>query len=224
MVFPLVQGMTIVKNRSARTLSRTQLVWVAFFVLIPSALFILTLINPKNSDSRVINALVAIGERPVEDPVFSQVESLNDWSTIVIQHLGQPSGVISRIERDHKMKGLNGIGYHFVIGNGNGLGDGVIHVGYRWIDQLPAARPTESLLWEASTISICLVGNGDRRPFSDMQIRHLARLVQRLQQELAIPSERVLLASEITNSSVSPGQYFAEAQFRGQLLDIPSNK
>jgi len=122
------------------------------------------------------------------------------------------------------MKGLNGIGYHFVIGNGNGLGDGVIHVGYRWIDQLPAARPTQSLLWEASTISICLVGNGDRRPFSDMQIRHLARLVQRLQQELAIPSERVLLASEITNSSVSPGQYFAEAQFRGQLLDIPSNK
>ena len=216
--------MTTVKNRSARTLSRTQLVWVAFFVFIPSALFILTLINPKNSDSRVINALVAIGERPTEDPIFSQVESLNGWSTIVIKHLGQPSGVISRIERDHKMKGLNGIGYHFVIGNGNGLGDGLIHVGYRWIEQLPAAKPKQSLQWEDSTISICLVGNGDRRPFSDMQIRHLTRLVQRLQQELSIPSDRVLLAREVSNSSVSPGQYFAEAQFRGQLLDIPRNK
>ena len=216
--------MTSVKNRSARTLSRTQLVWVAFFVFIPSALFILTLTNPQNSNGKVINALVAIGERPTEDPVFSQVESLHDWTTIVIQHLGQPSGVVSRIERDHKMKGLNGIGYHFVIGNGNGLGDGLIHVGYRWIDQLPAARPTQSSMWDASTISICLVGNGDRRPFTDTQMRHLTRLVQRLQQELSIPSQSVLLASDISNSSVSPGQYFAEAQFRGQLLDIPRNK
>ena len=216
--------MTIVKNRTARTLSRTQLVWVAFFVLMPSALFLLTLTNPKNSNGHVIKALVAFGERPSEDPVFAQVESLSSWSTIVIQDLGQPSGVVSRIERNHKMKGLNGIGYHFVIGNGNGLGDGNIHVGYRWIDQLPAARPAQSSMWDEATISICLVGNGDRRPFSDTQIRHLTRLVQRLQQELSIPSESVLLANELNNSSVSPGQYFAEAQFRGKLLDIPRNK
>ncbi len=216
--------MITVKNRSARTLSRTQLVWVTFFVLIPSVLFLLTLTNPNNSSGRVINTLVAFSERPSDDPIFSQVESLTDWSAIVIQHLGQPSGVVSRIERDHKMNGLNGIGYHFVIGNGNGIGDGVIHVGYRWIEQLSAARPARISMWDESTISICLVGNGERRPFSDTQMRHLTRLVQRLQQELSIPSESVLLASEISNSSVSPGQYFAEAQFRGQLLDIPRNK
>ncbi len=216
--------MTTVKNRTARTLSRTQFVWVAFFVLMPSALFLLTLTSTNASSSKVIKALVAFSERPAEDPVFSQVESLNQWSTIVIHHLGQPSGNISRIERDHKLKGLHGIGYHFVIGNGAGLGDGVIHVGYRWMDQLPAARLANASNWNNETISICLVGNGVRRPFSDLQIRHLTRLVQRLQQELSIPSDRVLLARDISQSSDSPGKFFAEAQFRGQLLDVPRNK
>lgn len=153
-----------------------------------------------------------VDERPAIDPVFQCIEnSPSQWNAIEIQQLGQPSGTPERVHREHKQRGLDGLGYHILIGNGNGLGDGAMYFGYRWIKQSPAAMEVDH-----QTISICLVGNGDRRPFTKLQLRHLTRLVQRLQVELNIPESHVSLGS--------PGQFFAEAQFRSQLRDIPTSQ
>ena len=208
--------MDVLKNDSARMLSRTQFVWIAFFILIPSALFILQIGNHDSQSGLILMRLSDVDERPAKDPVFESIqkESLSQWKTIVIQQLGQPSGTQERVHREHKQLGLDGLGYHFLIGNGNGLGDGFIHVGYRWIEQSPAAKPFNASEMDHQTISICLVGSGDRRPFTAMQLRHVIRLVQRLQVELGIPESNVSLGST--------GQFFAEAQFRSQLRDIPS--
>jgi hypothetical protein len=208
---------------SARMLSkRTQIVWVAFFFAIPCALFVLQLGSNDIQNGILLTKLSPVNERPEQDMVAVVGEDANRWNTIVIHHLGQPGGSPEFLDRSHRNSGLSGLGYHFLIGNGNGFGDGTVHVGYRWLDQVAGAKPVgvDTSQWNDGTISICLVGNGNRRPFTDQQLVHLSHLVQRLQVDLSIPPSRVLLAHEVGGSIASPGKYFAEAQFKSQLLDI----
>jgi len=214
--------MARINEESARKLSkRTQNVWVAFFVTIATAMFVLQLGSDINQTGLMATL---VEERPTEDPLFSSIEKADGaaWSSIVIHHLGQPAGTVEEIDRNHRNSGLEGLGYHFLIGNGYGIDDGFIHLGYRWLDQKPCARlaSADPSLWNSGVISICLVGNGNRRPFSEPQLVQLSLLVQRLQLGLSIPVEKILLANEIDNGSQSPGRYFAEAQFRSQLRDI----
>ena len=215
-------------EESARKLSRrTQNVWVAFFVTIATAMFVLQL-GSDIKHSGLIAILEPNEEWPAEDPLFSSIEKADGavWTSIVVHHLGQPAGTVEEVDRNHRNNGLEGLGYHFLIGNGNGIEDGSIHLGYRWLNQSPCARLTSAdpSLWNSGVISICLVGNGNRRPFSDLQLEQLSLLVQRLQLKLSIPAEQVLLANEIDVNSQSPGRYFAEAQFRSQLRDIPVSR
>ena len=215
--------MARINEESARKLSkRTQNVWVAFFVTIATAMFVLQLGSDINQTGLMATL---VEEQPTEDPLFSSIEKADGaaWSSIVIHHLGQPAGTVEEIDRNHRNSGLEGLGYHFLIGNGYGIDDGFIHLGYRWLDQKPCARlaSADPSLWNSGVISICLVGNGNRRPFSEPQLVQLSLLVMRLQLGLSIPVEKILLANEIDNGSQSPGRYFAEAQFRSQLRDIP---
>ena len=204
---------------------RTQVVWASFFFIIPTVLFVLLLGNNAIRGGVLLINLAPVEERPEEDPVFTVIDTLSNWSTIVVHHLGQPAGSAELIDRNHRKTGLDGLGYHFLIGNGNGLGDGAVHIGYRWLQQSAAAKPAglDASQWSERVISICLIGNGNRRPFTERQLLHLSYLVQRLQEELSVPSNNVYLASDIGIDHKSPGKYFAEAQFRGQLLDIPTN-
>ena len=68
------------------------------------------------------------------------------------------------------------------------------------------------------TIGICLIGNGDRRPFTDRQMQALIALVRALQQELGLPADTVSLHRELAPEVSSPGRFFAEARLYQQLL------
>lgn len=167
----------------------------------------------------------ALGEQPesAQDPVF-QIEAELDkkrWTGIVIHHLGLPAGDAERVHRLHLGYGYQGLGYHFLIGNGSGLADGIVHVGYRWNEQLPGAHVVGPLGDEhnRSSIGICLIGNGDRRPFTQKQMRSLVSLVRRLQRELDIPTDRVRLHRDLTPSLTSPGRFFPVASLHEQLQD-----
>lgn len=159
------------------------------------------------------------------DPVFNTSESLDHerWTSIVIHDLGSPSGDPDSIHRQHLSYGYQGLGYHFVIGNGNGLGDGVIHAGYRWNEQLPGVHTAggDAEYHNQHSIGICLVGNGERRPFTDRQMASLVNLIQRLQRELDIPASRVYLHRDVAAGAdppvTSPGRYFARSQLIDQL-------
>ena len=50
------------------------------------------------------------------------------------------AGVREKMKYSHVPDGLKGLGYHFVIGNGRGISDGELYVGYRWLDQLAGAH------------------------------------------------------------------------------------
>jgi len=161
----------------------------------------------------------------VADPVFNTSAPLDHdrWSAIVIHDLGSLSGDPDTIHRQHLSFGYQGLGYHFVIGNGNGMNDGVIHAGYRWNEQLPGAHTAgkNAEHFNQQSIGICLVGNGERRPFTDRQMASLVNLIQRLQRELDIPASRVYLhrevAVDVDPPVTSPGRYFAQWQLRDQL-------
>ena len=144
------------------------------------------------------------------------------WRSIVIHHSGSPAGDAAAIERQHFAAGLAGLGYHFVIGNGQGLEDGQVVVGYRWERQLPGAHVAasarvDSARWNQDSIGICLVGNGERRAFTARQLSEAAALVRALQAELGIHAGSVVLHSDLAPVA-SPGRSFPVEAFRAQLL------
>jgi hypothetical protein len=143
------------------------------------------------------------------------------WTSIVIHHSGSAYGTPGSIEAEHRAMELSGLGFHFVIGNGSGIGDGEIHVGYRWLDQLPGAHvagPNGDKL-NRSSIGICVVGDGRRRGFTDQQMARLVQLVGSLCERLGIPEERVYLHSDVARTD-DPGRFFPTAAFREQLASF----
>lgn len=117
--------------------------------------------------------------------------------------------------------GLTGLGYHFIVGNGQGLDDGQIAVGYRWDRQLAGAHVAQSApnaaRYNEHAVAICLVGNGERRAFTERQIHELIGLVRQLQAELGISANEVHLHSSLSGMP-SPGQFFPTSEVMSQIL------
>jgi N-acetyl-anhydromuramyl-L-alanine amidase AmpD len=209
---------------------RTKLVCVTFVAAMTVVIGLLMLRGSGVRGGYVLASLETVNEPAAQshatEAIFQTAVPLDRqrWTGIVIHHLGEPAGDADSVHRKHLALGLNGLGYHFLIGNGNGLGDGVIHVGYRWTGQLPGAhvQGSQGSQHNQHSIAICLVGNGDRRPFADRELDQLVRLVQRLQNELGIDHRNVHLHRDLFAQTTSPGRFFGEAWFRQQLLDRPT--
>ncbi len=171
-------------------------------------------------DGLTLTPLVATGTSSSIESVFQTRQPLatQRWTHIMIHHSGSPVGTPASIETEHRAQRLKGLGHHFVIGNGRGMDDGELHVGYRWLDQLPgahAAGPRGEAMNQAA-ISICLVGDGNRQPFSRAQLTRLNQLVGALCAELKIPASRVILHSDVAPIA-DPGRLFPETLLREQL-------
>lgn len=144
------------------------------------------------------------------------------WQAIVIHHSGGVFATPETLDTQARASGLQGLGYHLVIGNGNGMDDGEVHVGYRWLSQLAGAHTAgEKGDWfNRNAIGVCVVGNLDRRGPTDTQFRQLAAVVRQLQSRFKIPADRVHLHRELANTT-SPGRLFDAVAFREQLLKNP---
>src|SRR4030042_5047286 len=78
------------------------------------------------------------------------------WHTIVVHHSGTVQGSAAAFDAYHRQRGWDGLGYHFVIGNGTLSSDGCIETGYRWWEQRDGAHAKEH---NKKTVGICLVGD-----------------------------------------------------------------
>src|SRR5206468_7992138 len=88
--------------------------------------------------------------------------SARPWKWIIIHHSATPAGSLAVIDREHKEKGWDGCGYHFVIGNGTNSGDGQVEPSARWpIQKWGAHAKTPDNKFNDYGIGICLVGNFD---------------------------------------------------------------
>ncbi len=147
-------------------------------------------------------------------------EKTDGWQGIVVHHSATRGGSADTLDQQHRDAGLNGLGYHFVISNGQGDRNGAIRVGQRWTNQTPGAHTVgpNADWYNNNTIGICLIGDGERRRFTKAQLRALAQLTELLQDELGIQMESIRLHREIAPTA-SPGRLFPNVAFRRSLLN-----
>ena len=187
------------------------MVWISFFGAMTLAAGLLLLLDgrPIRTDGLSLSPLASaetIGRQ--NNPILTRAKLAN-WQAIVIHHSGSLVGSHTTIEKEHQGRNFRGLGHHFIIGNGTGMDDGQVHIGYRWLDQLPGAHATgQNADWyNSNAISICLVGDGNRQPFTPAQVQQLTTLVESLRKQLGLPADRVLLASDIAPVA-DPGRLF----------------
>lgn len=147
-----------------------------------------------------------------------------DWKHIVIHHTASEAGSVATIHAEHlnrKDKNGNkwlGIGYHFLIGNGNGMGDGEIEATFRWKKQLQGAHAGNEE-YNQHGIGICLVGNFQERRPSAAQLAAVKRLVGVLKREYGIKSSHVVGHRDV-KSTACPGKLFPMTEV-AQTGDFP---
>jgi N-acetyl-anhydromuramyl-L-alanine amidase AmpD len=131
------------------------------------------------------------------------------WECIVIHHSATDFGGARRFDAGHKDKGWDGLGYHFVIGNGSDTRDGLVEVGPRWREQRTGAhcRSPEDYYNEHG-IGICLVGNFDEEKPTAAQMKSLTKLVRFLCRRHDIPASKVHTHGGVTHQTRCPGKHF----------------
>jgi hypothetical protein len=136
----------------------------------------------------------------------------NRWKYIYIHHSKTASGNALTLAQ-----ATDGMGDHFIIGNGDGLMDGEIQIGQRWNQQQTALCPDGTNKVGPAWVSIGLVGDFDKTVPTPTQLRRLAQLVGALQGELHVPAANVLVIDS-PKTPAGNGRYFPQSAFRGQLL------
>lgn len=136
-------------------------------------------IPPAPAAPAPIPPSAALTDKAVEQCV-AQARGRGDWRTITLHHSATRYGNAKVFDRSHRSRGMGGLFYHFLIGNGNGLGDGKIEVGWRWKQQREVNRPKD--------IQICLVGNFMKQQVTDKQYDSMKKLVTALEKRYGIHS------------------------------------
>lgn len=146
-----------------------------------------------------------------------KVKGERRWRYIVIHHSATGAGGAESFHREHAKKWQNGLGYHFVIGNGTHTGDGEIEVGTRWkrqgqgIDGAHAGNKR----YNKWGIGICLVGsfNNGGRPTAK-QLDALRLLCQTLMTRYGIPKSQIFPHKDVRRGHTDcPGKSFPFQQF-----------
>lgn len=211
-------------NKLPSSRFRTRIVWGALAAGMALGVGLLSLLDPGSpvrTGGLSLSPLMAVGGSRGVEAVFNTRSPIEPgrWNSIVIVHSGSPFGSPASIEEAHRGVGYDGLGFHFLVGNGAGMSDGQIHVGYRWMEQADGAQLAGLSGSSKGIIEVCLVGDGDRRPFTDEQLRRAAQLVASLADRLEIPSDRVRLQQDLAQTS-SPGRYFPRQAFEDLLASM----
>jgi hypothetical protein len=145
------------------------------------------------------------------------------WSAIIIHHSATDEGNAAIIDKWHREKGWDGIGYDFVIGNGSNSGDGEVEPTFRWRGQLTGAHTggTWNNWANEEGIGICLVGDFDRTTPTNRQIESLVKLVRFLQQRYHIPQSRIYGHGTIPggHKTECPGRRFPMIWLKSNALN-----
>lgn len=143
---------------------------------------------------------------------FEPATASHAWKYIVLHHSAGDEGSVASIDADHRLRTDRagrpwlGIGYHFVIGNGQGMPDGLIEPTFRWREQLHGAH-AGSREFNRDGIGICLVGDFSRSPPSDRQVAAARQLVDWLCRRYSIEAGHVLRHGDVVASDC-PGRLF----------------
>ncbi|HKS37554.1 MAG TPA: N-acetylmuramoyl-L-alanine amidase [Verrucomicrobiae bacterium] len=143
------------------------------------------------------------------------------WKYIVIHHSGTPNGSAKGMDRYHReVRHMeNGLAYHFVIGNGAGMGDGEVVVGRRWTEQLDGGH-VASESQNKIALGICLVGNFDANKPTLKQMKSLNALIESLLARCGLSAKMVKTHQQINVMHTRcPGSNFPARSFLKELRE-----
>ena len=141
------------------------------------------------------------------------------WNYIVVHHSAGNYGTIEFLQQVHRDRQagdpVDAIPYHYVIGNGNGLGMGEIASDWRqrhdiWGTHLSANNKIRNFLG----LGICLVGNFEETEVPEPQFDALVSLTRSLMSRYDIPRANVGTHGNIDGESTKcPGRLFPHDRF-----------
>ena len=169
---------------------------------------------PLNTEAK---SLFAVDNSDSLESIFNVEASTaaQKWTFIYIHQTATASGsTVTLANAD------GSLGDHFVIGNGEGSGDGELLIDQRWTRQQPCVPPTGVRLG-GQCISISLVGTLDSQPPTPLQYRRLCQLVQALQARYHIPTDKVNWFTTSGRQTARIGQCFDTQRFSAQLIMQP---
>lgn len=144
----------------------------------------------------------------------------NRWRYIVVHHSAGDFGTIEFLQGVHRDRQsgdpVDAIPYHYVIGNGNGLGMGEIASDWRqrfhiWGSHVSANNKLRNFLG----LGICLIGNFERTDVPAAQFEALVTLTRSLMRRYGIPPGNVGFHGSIHGESTRcPGRNFPYERFR----------
>ena len=135
------------------------------------------------------------------------------WCYITVHHSATTTGNAEAFDRNHRIRRMGGLFYHFVIGNGTGSSDGELEVGWRWSRQKYVERPFD--------IQICLVGDFSKQRVSLKQYATLLKLISILEKQYNIPAGNIRRHKDVSESYTEcPGSNFPFTQL---LTDLKSS-
>lgn len=147
-----------------------------------------------------------------------------EWQYLVIHHSATVSGSVELIHEQHlKRRDTDGnpwlgIGYHFVIGNGQGMADGAIQATFRWKEQIHGAHSGSAVV-NARGIGICVIGNFENSSPSIAQLKSLKTLVRFLAVRHRITPENLMGHADV-KATACPGKHFPLNDVR-QVISAP---
>jgi len=141
------------------------------------------------------------------------------WQYIVIHHSDVDTGTVKGMDKYHReVRHMeNGLAYHFVIGNGSGMGDGEIAVCRRWIGQLDGGHLASNGQNQVA-IGICLVGNFDEHRPTTREMESVRALVEALMTRCQLTPRAVKTHQQINIVHTRcPGSKFPTKNFLNSL-------
>lgn len=176
---------------------------------------LLLAIAPAPLSPQATSTLLASETTPSFDELYDQTAVSVDshrWNYIYIHHSDTAAGNSRTLAGATNAPPPD----HFLIGNGDGCGDGDIEVGSRWQQQLPPGRTPGSDWIVQNCVSICLVGDFNKARPTPLQERQLVQLVQSLRARLHIPADRVFFYQK-PESAAGIGSYFPAHDFAREI-------
>ena len=146
------------------------------------------------------------------------------WKFIVLHHTASERGSVESIHDAHLKRTdsegnhWRGIGYHFVIGNGNGMPDGAIEPTFRWDEQSSGAHAGVGE-YNRDGIGVCLVGNFEEAEPTPAQMDAVKRLVSALKAEFRIDAAQVLRHGEL-KATACPGRLFPHEEVAASVQTL----
>jgi N-acetyl-anhydromuramyl-L-alanine amidase AmpD len=179
---------------------------LAIAAIAAMTLLMIWLVRTPVGDERIEWKAIA---PPIDTP-------MHPWRWIVIHHSGWPKGDTASIDASHvRDRGWDGIGYHFVIGNGHPMPRGRVDATWRWKQQFHGAHAgsgPEQSPYNQDGIGICVIGNYDDEELDPYVERRLVELCA-----LLIQHSPSLAPAHIIGHRDVPGK---ETDCPGKRVDI----